>query len=303
MGQWKRAVVSYSGRTLLASLMSLPLAAIMTWLLSLMAAAMVEGRFDYSRHTFGFVGLVLFTLLSYFLAWRGALTLATHFRLWRCSRKLLKGGLQGLTCRPGTVEVRLVKYVRGGTRDDVNFEPAGDPRPGLPEPGGYHFWRGWEARLAGCRVEEGPCRDLLLALIDPSKACSLKGAVAVSSEWGDWARAELEPAGPGLVKVRMECYLVKARSAKLSIVASYPGEFHRAEVAKCSESGVHEQVVDLRGFNEPVLFAALGTANVDDLDVKTGVAGLCGADTVELTLDVPHAIDVRATGKVEATRL
>jgi len=108
----------------------------MTWLLSLMVAAMVEGRFDYSRHALGFVGLVLFTLLSYFLAWGGALVLATHLRLWRCSRRLLKGGLQGITCRPGTVAVRLVKYVRGGTRDDVNFEPAGDPKPGPPDRAG-----------------------------------------------------------------------------------------------------------------------------------------------------------------------
>ena len=303
MGRWKRAIVSYSGRTLLASIMSFPLATIMTWLLSLMVAAMVEGRFDYSRHALGFVGLVLFTLLSYFLAWGGALVLATHLRLWRCSRRLLKGGLQGITCRPGTVAVRLVKYVRGGSRDDVNFEPAGDPRPGLPEPGGYHIWRNWRAWLTGCRVEEGPCRGLLLALIDPSKACSLRGAVSVSSEWGDWARAELEPTGPGLVKVKMECHLVKARSAKLSFVASYSGVFLQAEFAQCSESGVYEQVVDLRGFDEPVLFVALDTANVDDLDVKTKVAGLCGVDTVELTLDFPYAIDIRATGRVEVVKL
>jgi len=264
-----------------------------------MVTAIVEGKFDCSRHTAGFVGLVFFTLLSYLVAWTGALTLATHFRLWRCSRRLLRGELQGLVCQPGVIEVMRVKNVRGGTRDDVSFEPAGGPRPGLPEPGGYHIWRGWRARLAGCRVVEGPCRDLLLALIDPSKACSLRGSVSVSSEWGDWARAELELAGPGLVKVRMECHLVKARSAKLSLTAFYPHLFLQAEIAQCRESGVHEQIADLRGFDEPVLFMALDTANVDDLDAKTKVAGLCGADTVELTLDIPHAVDTRAKGAVE----
>jgi len=40
-------------------------------------------------------------------------------------------------------------------------------------------------------------------------------------------------------------------------------------------------------------------ASMDGLGTKTKVASLCGADTVELALDIPHAADIRAEDTVE----
>ncbi|WP_193322775.1 hypothetical protein [Pyrobaculum calidifontis] len=158
----------------------------------------------------GFVGLLF--LLGIGLAVFSVSHLKDVVRLWWCGRKLVKSDdFGGLLCRPG--RIRFWRTTKG--TEFTEFEPSGDPRLGPPEPGPYYFNRSSGGFVYGCRVEEGPCRGLLLAVFDPSKACSLQGEVSASSKEGDWARGVVEPAGPGLVRARLECNLVRARGRGL----------------------------------------------------------------------------------------
>jgi len=202
----------------------------------------------------GFVGLLF--LLGLVMVTSSVSYLKDVVRLRRCAEKLAESGdFGGLLCKPGRIWFwRSIPAGGGGRGEYTKFEPSGDPRLGPPEPGPYYFNRYSGGFVFGCRVEEGPCRGLLLAVFDPSKACSLQGEVSASSKEGDWARGVVEPAGPGLVRARLECSLVKARGARLMLY-EYPYE---VELVSCRESGVVEAVVDLRGFEKPVFVVGAG---------------------------------------------
>jgi len=239
----------------------------------------------------GFVGFLFLLGLGMVVASVGYLK--DVVRLRRCAEKLAEsGGFDALLCRPGRIWfLRTTAAGGGGGRELTKFEPSGDPRPGPPEPGPYYFNRSSGGFVYGCRVEEGPCRGLLLAVFDPSKACSLQGEVSASSKEGDWARGVVEPAGPGLVRARLECKLVKARGARLVLYEYQPYE---VELVSCRESGVVEAVVDLRGFEKPLFVVGAGEISIDSIKefTKTDIAGLCSGVVMKLVLDIPHAADV-----------
>lgn len=198
-------------------------------------------------------------------------------RLRSCVRRILEEGPGAVPCVPGTVVVdkdppwscRIRKLV-------VRFVRAGKPLSGL-------------LAFPGCGVEEGPCRGLLLAYADLEY--SLRGCVAASSEFGDWAKAELEPAGPGRVRVKMECVLRVAKAARL--------RFASAEVA-CDRSGTYEQVVDLRGSEWPALFitayGASGDSLLDGIHRRDPCRGGC---RMVLTLELPKGRKAEKVGMAE----
>jgi len=199
----------------------------------------------------------------------------------KCAEQILSNGFSGIACTPGRlgsyrVSVSPWMCHMSKLRQETAFEPLGG-RPLFSFPWPFYL------RLddvAACRVEEGPCRGLVFALADVGY--SLRGSVSVSSEWGDWARAELEPAGPGLVKVRMECHLARARGAKLILKVPKP-----PISVECSESGVREQVVDLRRSEWPVLIVLLGGAQNFDLEGFLGAIPCRWGCRVKLALELP----------------
>jgi len=238
----------------------------------------------------GFVGFLFLLGLGMVVA--SVSYLKDVVRLRWCAEKLAESGDFGaLLCRPGRIWfLRTTAAGGGGGREHTKFEPSGDPRLGPPEPGPYYFNRSSGGFVYGCRVEEGPCRGLLLAVFDPSKACSLQGEVSASSKEGDWARGVVEPAGPGLVRARLECNLVRARGARL-VLYEYPYE---VELVSCRESGVVEAMVALRGFEKPLFVVGAGELSVEHIRefTKAKIAGLCGGVVMKLVLDMPHAADV-----------
>jgi len=239
---------------------------------------------------FGFVGFLF--LLGLGMVASSVSYLRDAIRLRRCAEKLVESGdFGGFLCRPGRIWfLKTTAAGGGGGREYTKFEPSGDPRLGPPEPGPYYFNRYSGGFVFGCRVEEGPCRGLLLAVFDPSKACSLQGEVSASTKEGDWARGVVEPAGPGLVRARLECSLVRARGARL-VLYEYPYE---VELASCRESGAVEAVVDLRGFEKPLFVVGAGEISVYHVRefTKTEIAGLCSGVVMKLVLDIPNAPDV-----------
>lgn len=192
-----------------------------------------------------------------------------------------------MPCAPGLVAIRkcpprlcavdggILRHACKAGDLTVEFARAGEQSGGL-------------AKYPGCRVEEGPCRGLLLAFVDLEY--SLRGSVAASSKWGDWARAELEPVAPGLVRVRMECRLERAKAARLQLASR--------EVT-CDKSGSYEQLIDLRGSEWPALFVALYGTNghyfLDKVSERDPCKGSCKAS---LTLDLPDG-PVEEIGEVE----
>jgi len=239
----------------------------------------------------GFVGLLF--LLGLGMVASSVGYLKDVVRLWWCGRKLVESGdFGGLLCKPGRIWFwRSIPAGGGGREEYTKFEPSGGPRLGPPEPGPYYFNRYSGGFVYGCRVEEGPCRGLLLAVFDPSKACSLQGEVSASSKEGDWARGVVEPAGPGLVRARLECKLVRARGARLVLYEYQPYE---VELVSCREGGVVEAVADLRGFEKPLFVVGAGEISVYHIRefAKTEIAGLCSGVVMKLVLDIPNAPDV-----------
>lgn len=150
----------------------------------------------------------------------GAITAYIIVKRRRCSRvricaeQILKSGFGGIRCTPGRLGTYWVSHsVWVCNLRNLKWETAFEPQGGRPL-----FSYPWPiyskiVDVDACRVEDGPCRGLVFALADVRY--SLKGSVQAASEWGDWARAELEPAGPSLVKVKMECNIVRARGARL----------------------------------------------------------------------------------------
>jgi len=194
-----------------------------------------------------------------------------------CVRKILEEGPGAVPCVPGTVVVdRDPPWSHRIKNLVVRFVRAGGPLSGL-----FDF--------PGCRVEEGPCRGLLLAFVDLKY--SLRGCVTASSVFGDWAKAELEPAGPGQVRVKMECTLRVAKAARLRLAL--------AEVT-CDRSGTYEQVVDLRGSEWPAVFitahGAPGTLFLDRIRERDPCRDDC---KMVLTLELPKGKKVEKVGKAE----
>jgi len=204
---------------------------------------------------------------------RGVLRL---LRLKRCAKKILKEGLSAVPCVPGAVVAeRHSSLSRRIKSPAAVFVRAGEPAPGQPA-------------FPGCGVEEGPCRGLLVVLADLNY--SLRGSVAASSKWGDWARAELEPAGPGQVRVKMECRLERAKAAKLRLAS--------LEIT-CADSGSHEYVADLRGSEWPALFIMTRETPWPLFLGKVGERDPCrdGCRMI-LTLELPKG-KVEEVGKAE----
>jgi len=203
--------------------------------------------------------------------------------------------------------------VAGGmdSRGWVRFTPIGGVARGLPRPGEYALVaapvrrRGvWiYGRMAGCRVEEGPYKGYILAVLDPAMAKSVSGELSISTPQGDYARAVVKPVGPGLVEAVVEARLAEARAARLELVAKTPEKTHRVKLAE-SRGGVVRKVVDLRGFARPKLVIVAGEPGGEPFDLfRNGVAGLGFGPTyaLRLVLDVPQAGEVAVEERVVPT--
>jgi len=197
------------------------------------------------------------------------------------------------------------------SRGWARFTPTGGVARGLPRPGEYALVaapvrrRGvWiYGRLSGCRVEEGPYRGYMLAVLDPSMAKSVSGELSVSTPRGDYAHAVVKPVEPGLVEVVVEARLVEARAARLELVAKTPEKTHKVKLAE-SRGGVVREVVDLRGLAGPKVVIIAGTPGGDALDLfSNGVAGLGFGPTyaLRLVLDVPQAGEVAVEQEITPT--
>jgi len=195
-------------------------------------------------------------------------------RARECARRVRAGSIGGHSCRPKML-------ASDGSAVEV-FDPIG-----APEFGSYSVDRDGRIRAFGCMVAGGPCDGFLILVLDPNKACSLKGAVEVFTQSGG-AVATLEPAGPGLVKVRMSCSLSRGQAKLLLMPYGIP-------IATCSKSGAHETVVDLRGFSEPIVAAVKDEVDVKKIAnmLKAPAGGLCGSR-------VSAVLRIEADGKVIA---
>ena len=291
----RHVVVAFSGWRLVREVFHLVIGAL---LLLISVYSFTLWLSSPKRSYLGVLGFLVLFLLGLGEVVVSTINLKDFVKLWWCGRKLLKSGdFGGLLCRPGHIRFRRTIDSKGGGSEFTKFEPSGDPRLGPPEPGPYYFNHYTGGFVYGCRVEEGPCRGLLLAVFDPSKACSLQGEISASSKEGDWARGVVEPAGPGLVRARLECNLVRARGARLVIHELRPYE---VELVSCRESGVVEAVVDLRGFEKPLFVVGPGEISIDSIKefTKAKIAGLCASIYMRLVLDIPHAVDVEAIKRV-----
>lgn len=228
--------------------------------------------------------------------------------LWkwrRAARFVQSRGWESANCALGYVEFF---YLSGGrsSRGWARFTPTGGVVRGLPKPGEYALvaFVDWiYGRAAGCRVEEGPYRGFMLAVLDPAMAKSASGELFISTPQGDYARAVVRPVGPGQVEAVVEAWLVKARAARLELVAKTPEKTHKMKLAE-SRGGAVREVVDLRGLAGPKVVIIAGTPRDEALDLfRNGVAGLGPgpAYALRLVLDVPLARDVAVEQEITPT--
>jgi len=228
--------------------------------------------------------------------------------LWkwrRAARFAQSRGWDSANCALGYVEFF---YLSGGrsSRGWARFTPTGGVVRGLPKPGEYALVASVDwvyGAAAGCKVEEGRYKGLMLAVLDPTMAKSVSGELSISTPQGDYARAVVKPVGPGQVEAVVEAWLVKARAARLELVAKTPEKTHKVKLAE-SRGGVVREVVDLRGLAEPKLVIVAGTPGGEALDLfKNGVAGLGPgpAYALRLVLDVPLARDVAVEQEITPT--
>jgi len=225
---------------------------------------------------------------------------------WRRAMRFAQShGWDSANCALGYVEFFYLSAERS-SRGWARFTPTGGVVRGLPKPGEYALvaFVNWiYGRAAGCRVEEGPYRGFMLAVLDPAMAKSASGELSISTPQGDYARAVVRPVGPGQVEAVVEAWLVKARAARLELVAKTPERTHRVKLAE-SRGGVVREVVDLRGLAEPKVVIVAGTPGGEALDLfRNGIAGLGPGPiyTLRLILDVPLARDVAVEQEVTPT--
>jgi len=267
-----------------------------------------------SRLVAGFaLGGALWSLMTFFaFGWKlaaGVAALSAIFTLlWaHSSRKafLFAETLPQVKCRRGYIEYYRILTRR--YKATVSFTPTGGESAAPPEPGEYAVVSNGKdlyIRAAGCIVEEGRFKGLLVALLDPSAARTLSEELAASTEHGDYASAVVRPVGPGQVEVLLEAHLAKARAARLILAAKTPRSVHAATLTLQREytvllaesrGGAVREVVDLRGFGEPTLLVISGISKFFyGAEVGPGIAGLGPgpAYRLRLVLDVPHARDV-----------
>jgi len=234
--------------------------------------------------------------LSLFYAVRAA-------RLWARARGLgLAVWKEKLLCTPGFVEIGLSRRGRSSSLW-ANFEPLGGPRYEWPEVGSYVVVASGQwvyIRAPGCRVEEGPYRGMVVGVLDPERAYTLSARLSVSAPQGDYARAAVRPAGPGLADVAVEAWLVKARAARLELVVETSMGAHRVTLAE-SRGGVVERRVDFRGFYGRRVLVVAGTSRAGSLALPAeGVAGLGWGPSykLRLVLDMPASRDVAVEEEV-----
>jgi len=219
--------------------------------------------------------------------------------LWkwrRAARFVQSRGWESANCALGYVEFF---YLSGGrsSRGWARFTPTGGVVRGLPKPGEYALVASVDwvyGAAAGCRVEEGRYKGLMLAVLDPAMAKSASGELSISTPQGDYARAVVKPVGPGQVEAVVEAWLVRARAARLELVAKTPEKTHKVKLAE-SRGGAVREVVDLRGLAEPKVVIVAGSPGGEALDLfRNGVAGLGPgpAYALRLVLDMPLARDV-----------
>jgi len=228
--------------------------------------------------------------------------------LWkwhRAARFAQSHGWESANCALGYVEFF---YLSGGrsSRGWARFTPMGGVVRGLPRPGEYALVASVDwiyGAAAGCRVEEGRYKGLILAVLDPAMAKSVSGELSISTPQGDYARAVVKPVGPGQVEAVVEAKLVEARAARLELVAKTSEKSHKVKLAE-SRGGVVREVVDLRGLAGPKVVIIAGTPNDEALDLfRNGVAGLGFGPTyaLRLVLDVPQAGEVAVEERVVPT--
>jgi len=228
--------------------------------------------------------------------------------LWkwrRAARFVQSRGWESANCALGYVEFF---YLSGGrsSRGWARFTPTGGVVRGLPKPSEYALVASVDwiyGAAAGCRVEEGRYKGLMLAVLDPAMAKSVSGELSISTPQGDYARAVVKPVGPGQVEAVVEAWLVRARAARLELVAKTPEKTHKVKLAE-SRGGAVREVVDLRGFAEPKVVIVAGTPGGETLDLfRNGVAGLGPGPTyaLRLVLDVPLARDVAVEQEITPT--
>jgi len=222
-------------------------------------------------------------------------------RLWARARGLgLAVWKERLLCTLGFVEIGL------SGRSSLlwaSFEPLGGPRYGWPEVGSYVVVTSGQwvyMRAPGCRVEEGPYRGMVVGVIDPERAYSLSARLSVSAPHGDYARAAVRPAGPGLADVAVEAWLVKARAARLELVVETPMGAHRVTLAE-SRGGTVKRGVDFRGLYVRRVVVVAGTSRAGSLALPDeGVAGLGWGPSykLRLVLDMPMFRDLAVEDEV-----
>ncbi|MEM3995476.1 MAG: hypothetical protein QXP31_00255 [Pyrobaculum sp.] len=192
----------------------------------------------------------------------------------------------------------------------VEFEPWGSEDEVKPGAYVYVEWEGGKVGVEvgpfeyrkeggayfqawGYKVLEPCCEGVYVVKIDPLKAYSLSAQLSFSTEWGDSGRVAVRPAGPGVLEVEAEAWLVKARSVKVDLVART--EYGSAAVRLLeAREGASRARVDLGGGPSTLIFLK------PPYDLRgvfpQGVAGLAPAPDVEyvlkVTLDMPTARDV-----------
>jgi len=252
-------------------------------------------------------------------------------RAWkwrRAARFAQSHGWDSANCALGYVEffyryrwVPRLYWLR--ERGWARFTPIGGVVRGLPYPGEYALVSSTTAtgsaddwiyvRAAGCRVAEGPYRGLMLAMLNPAVAKSASGELSISTPQGDYARAVARPVGPGQVEAVVEAWLVRAKAARLELVAKTPPRARivnlippRAHKVKLAESrgGAVREVVDLRGLAGPKVVIVAGTPGSEALNLfRNGIAGLGPGPSyaLRLVLDVPLARDVAVEREITPT--
>jgi len=214
----------------------------------------------YFLYVFGAVDAAFIYLLSLY-----------YGDLKKCVAEILAGGLAG----------NATLYVQGFYKDFYGYHPySGTEDLGANpavEPGMYHVDAAGCIRVPVARVRKDGCPELLVAVLDPNKACSLEGGI--SARYGDnYATATFIPTAPGRVKIRMECTFNDNMVAELYL-SCY-------KVMECKTSGVFEQELDLRGIDEPIVFIADSERQLKSIAkyMRTAIAGLCSGAAANLEL-------------------
>ena len=210
-----------------------------------------------------------------------------------CLPRLASGGVD---CLPGVLYLNELD-------GSVRFTAAAPDAVDVAHPGVYHVDKLKGCfRVPTCLVQNDGCSDIILAIFDPQKACSLSGSAKIELSPDDWVEVEFEPAGPGHVKVTMECKLSKAATARVYL-SGY-------KLMECNKSGAHVQVFDFRGLDEPVMLVLGPHSMVNVKDVyalfKTPLAGLCSGGIATIEIETPNAAyvtDVRLNAVTQSNPL